>query len=372
MKKVLSLVALLVLTVSLAGCGSSSNTLKLGTIGPLTGDYSLYGVSVRDGAQLAVDELNAAGGVLDMDVELFSYDSKGDTVEGVNAYNRLRDVDEVNALIGATFSGVTSAIKELAVEDGMPVFTPTATKADITLGASNVFRACYSDDFQGQMAAKFADESLEASTAAVIYNRDDAYSEGLAQAFITEWEKRGTVIVTETFGNGDDDYSVILDSVKASNADVVFLPGYVTEVGAILTQADTKGLEMPFIGGDGWDSLEEKYATVAEGNYFGNHYAKTDDSELVQDFVSSYTEKYGSAPNALAALAYDAVYAAAEAYEAAGSVEAEDFIAALSKLDFTGVTGHVSFDENGDPIKAVTMIQIVDGKHVVITKLEEE
>lgn len=372
MKRVFIFATLFVLTLSLSACGGADNTVRLGVIGPLTGDYSQYGTAVRDGALLAVKELNAAGGILGKEVELFDYDSKGDTVEGVNAYNRLRDVDEVHALIGATFSGVTLAIKELAVEDGLPILTPTATNADVTLDAPNVFRACYKDDFQGQMAAKFADETLELSKAAVIYNRDDAYSKGLADAFKAEWETRGVLVAEVSFGSGDDDYSAILDTVAASNAEVVFLPGYVAEVGAILTQAKSKGLTMPFIGGDGWDSLEEQYADVAEGHYFGNHYAKTDDRTQVQDFVSNYETEYGTVPNALAALAYDAVYAAAAAFENAGSTNTDDFVAALSDLKYTGVTGDIEFDENGDPIKAITMIQIVNGEHVVIEKLVRE
>lgn len=372
MKKLFVLFFAVLLTVTLSACGGADNTLRLGTLGPYTGDYSLYGTSTRDGAALAVKELNENGGVLGMDVELFAYDSKGDSVEGVNAYNRLRDVDDVHAVLGGTFSGVTLAIKEIAVEDGMPVFSPTATNENVTLDADNVFRACYKDDFQGEMAAKFAGEDLEFTKAAVIYNREDAYSEGLATAFIEAWADYGVLVAEETYGASDKDYNAILDNVKATNPEIIFLPGYVAEVGAILTQASSKNIDVPFIGGDGWDSIEVKYADVAEGNYFGNHYAKTDESEVVQNFVTAYTEEYGEAPNALAALAYDAVYAAAAAFEASGSTDSEDFITALADLDFTGVTGHISFDENGDPIKAITMIQVEDGKHKVIKKLTRE
>lgn len=373
MKKVGVLLASLVLVLSLSACGGADDTVRLGVIGPLTGDYSLYGVSVKDGAQLAVDEINAAGGVLGKDLELFAYDSKGDPVEGVNAYNRLRDEDEIHALIGGTFSGVTLAVKDLAVEDGMPVLTPTATNPDVTLDADNVFRACYTDSYQGSVAAVFADETLEVTDVAVLYNRDDAYSEGLATAFKAEFADRGNVVADLTFGAQDDDYSALLDTIIASGAEAVFLPAYVAEVGAILTQAATKGLDVPFIGGDGWDSIEQDYASVAEGNYFGNHYAKTDTADVVQDFVSNYTDTYDEAPTALAALAYDAVYAMVAAIEEAGTTDADAVVAALADLEYTdAVTGSIKFDENGDPIKAVTMIQVVDGEHVVIGKVEAE
>lgn len=373
MKKFVTLILTVSLALLLSACGSGNDTIKLGVIGPLTGDYSLYGLSVQNGAQLAVDELNAAGGILGKDVELIAYDSKGDPTEGVNAYNRLRDQDGIDALVGGTFSGVTLAIKELAVEDGMPVLTPTATNPNVTLDASNIFRACYTDSYQGSVAAVFADESLEASKAAVLYNRDDAYSEGLADAFVTEFESRGTVVESLTYGAGDDDYSSLLTVIANSDAEVVFLPGYVAEVGAILSQAADLGIEIPFIGGDGWDSIEQNYAAVAEGNYFGNHYAKTDPSDVVQNFVSGFEAEFGESPSALAALAYDAVYALAEAFEDAGSAEPDAVIAALADLEYlNAVTGSIKFDENGDPIKAITMIQIVNGEHVVVEKVESE
>jgi len=370
MKKILVLVLSVSLVLLLSACSGGSDTIKIGVIGPLTGDYSLYGIAVRDGAQLATDELNAAGGVLGKDVELIAYDSKGDPTEGVNAYNRLRDQDEIVALVGGTFSGVTLAIKELALEDNMPVLTPTATHPDVTLNADNVFRACYTDSYQGSVAAVFADESLNVENVAVLYNRDDAYSEGLATAFLAEFADRGTVVENLTFGAGDDDYSSLLTVIAASSAEAVFLPAYVAEVGAILSQAADLGLDIPFIGGDGWDSIEVDYAEVAEGNYFGNHYAKTDPAENVQSFVANYEAEFGESPTALAALSYDAVYTMALAIEEAGSTDADLVVAALAGIEYAdAVTGAIKFDENGDPIKAVTIIQVVDGEHVVVEKV---
>lgn len=371
MKKIFVLFLSVSLMVLLSACSGGSDAIKFGVIGPLTGDYSLYGISVRDGAQLAVDEINAAGGVLGKDLELVAYDSKGDPTEGVSAYNKLRDQDEIDALIGGTFSGVTLAVKDLAVQDRMPVLSPTATNPNVTLDADNVFRACYTDSYQGSVAAVFADETLEASNVAVLYNRDDAYSEGLANAFVAEFAGRGTVVENLTFGAGDDDYSSMLTVIANSSAEAVFLPAYVAEVGAILSQAADLGLDVPFIGGDGWDSIEQDYAAVAEGHYFGNHYAKTDPAPEVQNFVAEYEAAYSESPTALAALAYDAVYAMAEAFENAGSADAEDVIAALADLDYqNAVTGSIKFDENGDPIKAITIIQVVNGEHVVVGKVE--
>jgi branched-chain amino acid transport system substrate-binding protein len=375
MRKLLVLALTLSTVLLLSACGSDNEAIKFGVIGPLTGDYSLYGVAVDNGTRLAAAEINEAGGVLGRDLEIISYDSKGDPTEGVNAYNRLSRQDEIDALIGGTFSGVTLALKELAIADNMPVLTPTATHVDVTLDAPNIFRAAYTDSYQGQVAAVFAKESSEisATKAAVLYNSGDAYSEGLATAFIAEFIAGGGTVTEYTFSATDDDFSAVLANISASDAEVVFLPAYVAEVGAILTQAFNMGMEVPFVGADGWDGIEEDYAEAVEGQYFGNHYAKSDPTQVVVDFVSNYEAEYGESPNALAALAYDAVYAMVEAFEDAGSTDADDVIAALTDLEYNNaVTGSIKFDLNGDPIKAVTIIQVVDGKHVVVDKVESE
>jgi len=365
MKKLLLLVMALGLSFALAGCNSGDESVRFGVIGPTTGEYSMYGVAVSQGAQLAAEEI---GQVLGKPLEVIPYDSKGDTVEGVNAYNRLTQEDEIHALIGATFSGVTLAVKDLAISDGIPVLSPTATNPDVTLNASNVFRACYTDSYQGAVAGVFAQETLGLSKGAVLYNKDDAYSEGLAVGFKSAFT--GEIVAEEAWSTGDKDFNALLTNIAASGAEFLFVPGYVAEIGAILTQASDLGLDIPFIGGDGWDGIEADYAEVAEGHYFGNHYAKSDSASQVQDFVNNYTEKFGEAPNALAALAYDAVYAMVAAMEEAGTTDSEAVVAALQGISVTGlVTGDLKFDSNGDPVKAVTMIQVINGEHVVIDKV---
>lgn len=393
MKKLLLVMAALAFTFTLSACKNNDEEVqeevkteltevKFGVIGPLTGDYSQYGIAVENGAKLAAAEINAAGGILGVDLNIIAYDSKGDATEGVNAYNKLKNDDEVHALIGGTFSGVTLAVKELAVEDGMPVLTPTATNPDVTLDADNVFRACYTDSYQGEAAAKFTAETLLATNVAILFNRDDAYSEGLATGFSDYFDAESLDYTKFEFGSTDDDYSAQLTTIKNGDFDAVFVPAYIAEVGQILTQADTLGLDVPFIGGDGWDGIEADYATVADGHYFANHYAKTDDSPVVQNFVANYTAEYGEAPNALAALAYDAVYAMAAVMESVKTVDSDAVVAALaayqsgaeymsafSTLTFPeAVTGAISFDENGDPIKTITIIKVVDGEHVVEAK----
>lgn len=370
MKRFLFVLSTLTFVFVLSACGGS-DSVKFGLIGPLTGEYSQYGTAVENAAKLAADEINANGGVLGKDLEIIAYDSKGDPTEGVQAYNRLVEQDEIDALIGGTFSGVTLAVKELAISDGIPVLTPTATNPDVTLNAANVFRACYTDSYQGNVAALFASQNLGSENAAVLYNRDDAYSEGLANAFMDVYDANSLAYGEFSFGKDDDDYSALLTNIKAGGYDVVFLPAYIAEVGKVLTQAKTLGLDVPFIGGDGWDGLEADYADVAEGFYFANHYSKTDESQIIQDFVTNYEDTFGESPNALAALAYDAVYAMASAIEDAGTTDFADVVAALQNLNFqNAVTGSIQFDENGDPIKAVTIIKLVDGEHVVETKVD--
>ena len=372
MKKIFVLFIAFAFALSLSACAGEDDTIKFGVIGPLTGDYDLYGVAVRNGAELAAAEINAAGGVLGKTLEIIAYDSKGDAAEGTNAYNRLVDQDGIDALIGGTFSGVTLGIKSLAIEDGIPVLTPTATNPDVTLDAPNVFRACYTDSYQGQVAAVFAADTLGATNVAVFFNRDDAYSEGLADAFMAQFDDDSTLSYTAyEFGAQDEDYSAQLTQIKAGGYDAVFVPAYVAEVGPILTQAAALELDVPFIGGDGWDGIEAQYADVAEGHYFANHYAKTDEAEVVQNFVANYEAEFGEAPNALAALAYDAAYALAAAFEDAGSADSAAVVAALAALNYTeAVTGSITFNADGDPIKAVTIIKVVAGEQTVEAKVE--
>lgn len=383
----LLLVLLLVFSVALTGCSSneeapegeepaeengeeaSGDPIKIGYIGPLTGDYSMYGETTKEGAELAAEEINAAGGVLGRDIEIISYDSKGDKTEAVNAYNRLRDRDEMTALVGATFSGTTLSIKEIAKGDGMPMLSPTATHLDVTLDAPNIFRACFTDPYQGATAAVFAADNLGAKKAAVLYNIEDPYSEGLAEAFNEKFQEYGEVTNYEGYTKNDADFKTVLTKIAENDPDVLYLPDYIAKVGVILSQVEEQGLDVVCMGADGWDGIEGDYADVAEGHYFTNHFAKTDESEIVQNFLSNYNEKWGSDPTALSALGYDAVYMMAKAIENAGSTDSQAIVDALAAIEIDGVTGNIVFDENGDPLKSISIIQVIDGKHVLADKV---
>ncbi len=369
-KRVVSVLLVVMFTASIfafAGCstsGGSADAVKLGFIGPMTGDAAIYGSSAEEGAQLAVAEINAAGGIDGKNIELVAYDSKADQTEAINAYNRLRDQDGVVAVIGGTLSGETLAMKDIMVQDNMPVLSPTATAVEVTQDAPNVFRACFLDDYQGQAAANFAATTLGAKTAALLIGTGNPYSEGVSEAFKAAFTaKGGTIAGSESYGTADKDFSAQLTKIKEMNPDVVFVPDYVQTVGPILQKAKEMGITAKFVGADGWDGVQEEYADAAQGNYFTNHYAADSPSETVQNFITAYKKEYDKVPNSFAALGYDAVYAMVEAITAAGSTDSADIITALKATDHAGVTGTLKFDQEGNPKdKEVTIIKIDGGQ----------
>jgi branched-chain amino acid transport system substrate-binding protein len=358
MKKIVAIVLVLVLALSLVAC-SSSKTIKIGVLSPTSGDPSVHGTPVKQSAELAAEEINAAGGVDGKMIEIVHYDTKGDGAEALNAYNRLRDKDKVVAVVGGTYSGATLGFKDVAVSDGMPVLTPTATNPTVTVDAPNVFRACYSDAFQGAVAAKFAIESLGTKAPGVLRGIGNSYAEGLADVYVASCEAAGLTVVEEGYTAENKDVAAQLTKLKEAGIDTLFIPDYANVVGPILQQAGSLGLDIPCLGADGWDGIELLYAAEAEGFYFINHYSAADESPKVRNFVDSYKAKHdGSTPNALGALGYDSVYMMAQAIEAAGSTKSEDIIAQLVPLQYAGVTGDISFDAIGDPVKKAAIIKV--------------
>ena len=395
MKKLLSLalVLVIVLTTFLTGCAgndaepttpdatetetgteteASGEAVRLGLLAPTSGDLAPYGQAVKNSVELAIQEINAAGGVNGADVELFFYDNEGDSTKTVNLFNKLVDVDEIDALIGPVISTTSLAVAPIANELGIPMISPTATNKDVTPGLDYVFRACYIDPYQGSVVAKFAMENLEAKTAAVFTNVGSDYSDGLAKAFTETFEAGGgTITDAEGYTDADNDFSAILTKVKANAPDVIFVPDYFNMVGVVASQVRELGIESVLLGGDGWDGIQNDYANEVEGYFFANHYSTTDPDPIVQDFIASYESQFGETPNALGALAYDATNVMLAAITSAGSTEAEKVVEALKATDMPAVCGYITFDENGDPIKDISIITVKDGKLELEAKVSQ-
>ncbi|AYV95861.1 ABC transporter substrate-binding protein [Fusobacterium necrophorum] len=356
------------------GSQGGEDTIKLGAAGPLTGALAIYGVSATNGTKLAIDEINKNGGILGKQIELNLLDEKGDTTEAVTAYNKLMDWGMV-AYIGNVTSKPSVAVSELAAADGIPMITPSGTQFSITEAGDNIFRVCFTDPYQGEVLANLASEKLQAKTAAILINNSSDYSDGVAQAFIKKSQETGIKIVaTEGYSDGDKDFKAQLTKLLPLNPDVIVVPDYYEQDALIASQAREIGLKSQFIGPDGWDgvikTLDSSSHTVLEGALFTNHYAIDDSNEKVQHFVTAYRDRYKDEPSAFSALAYDAVYMLKSAMETVGSTDKEAVAKALREIDFNGVTGHLTFDEHNNPVKAVTIIKIENGEYKFDSTLE--
>ena len=366
--------ACLFLALMLAfGAAASAESVKVGLIAPLTGEVAVYGNAVKEAVQLYIDDFNAADHPFD--INLIIYDDKGDPTEAMNAYNKLVYQDDIAVLLGPVTSSPTFGVAEASVDDGIPALTPTATHPDVTTYGDNFFRACFEDPFQGGSMAKFASSELKATTAAIIYNNADTYSIGLRDAFMKTAEEVGlTVSTTEAYGASDIVFRAQLTNIIKTNPDVLFIPYYYNVTYMICSQARELGYTGTFLGVDGTDgvlAIEGADVSVFDGMYFANHYSADSDSPVTQAFIKEYTDKYGATPNALAALGYDGAMIVCDALERVnndgvkidGESSYEAIIEALRATEVDGVTGHITFDENNNPIKTLSIIQIKDGAY---------
>lgn len=380
-------IVMLVLVLTLTACGGGgasqapksnedSDEIVIGAMGPLTGNVAIYGIASTNGTKQAIDEINEAGGILGKQVKLVIEDEKGDTQEAVNVYNKLAESGAA-AIIGSITSGPTVAVAELANRDNMLLITPTGTQLDITEGRPSVFRVCFTDPFQGEILAQYAKETLGASTAAVLSNNSSDYSQGVKDAFVAEAAAQGiTIVGDESYGNDDKDFRVQLTTIASGNPDVVLIPDYYEIIALIAPQAREVGITGTFIGPDGWDGVIEQLTTgisdeslkdealePVQNSVFTNHYSLDDPDERIQAFIKNYNELYGENPASFSALGYDAAYMVKQAIEEAGSTDSQAIIDAMKNIDFEGITGSIKFDENNNPIKAVSMIKVTEGEY---------
>lgn len=353
----------------LAGCGGNSEggadseVIKIGGIGPLSGPNSTYGISVKEGADLLAEEINAAGGINGKKVEFIFEDDQSDNTVAASAFNKLVDKDGVCAILGGVTSGTTLAIAPNSTNKKIPMITPTGTEPTITnVGGDFMFRGCFVDSFQGEILAKYTKENLEKTTAAVLYNSSSDYSKGIANAYKETLEKNGGQVV-EFLSYGSDketDFKAQLTKIKSANPDVIILPDYYNVVGLIAKQARDMGITSQFLGGDGWESeeLTKIGGTAVDGAIYINHYYAEDTEENVKHFVDSYTKKYNKTPDCFAALSYDTAKILVKAIEKANSTDGTAIRDALAGMEINSVTGNIKFNEERSAVKSATIIKI--------------
>ena len=344
----------------LAGCNSKGSSIKIGSIGPLTGNYAVYGGDCKNGIELAVNEINAAGGVNGQQLELIAEDDEGSSEKSVSAYKKLVTKDGAKLIIGSLTSGCSIAISPLAQAQKIVQIAPAATAPALTDAGNFIFRTCYDDPFQGTVGGKFAAETLGAKKAAILYDISNDYSVGLTENFKIAFEANGGSIVSaETYSTGDKDFNAQLTKIKNVNPDVVYLPDYYSTVALIVKQLRAQGIGAPIVGADGWDGLTENAGDEVLNGFYSNHYAADSTEPKVQNFVTNYKAKYNLAPTSFAALGYDSVYMLKDAIEKAGSTDSEKVRSALEETDGDYVTGHLTFNEKHNPVKGAVIIELV-------------
>lgn len=263
-----------------AGCNEKSDTIKIGSIGPLSGGFAVYGTEARNAIVLAVEEINAAGGVNGKNLSLISEDDEGNPEKSVSAYKKLVTKDNVKLIVGSLTSGCTLAITPLAQAQKVVLVAPAATNPAVTDAGNYIFRACYTDPFQGTVGAKFAAENLGTKRAAILYDIGNDYSVGLTDNFVNKFiEEGGEVVAKESYTSGDKDFNAQLTKIKNANPDVVYLPDYYGTVALISKQMRAQGITVPTVGPDGWDGLAEGAGTELLNGYYSNHYASDSDDE---------------------------------------------------------------------------------------------
>ncbi len=348
-----------------AASGEEDNVIRIGAVCAMTGGSAIYGEGAQNAIDMAVEEINSAGG--DYTVEIVNggkvADDAKDSKQAVNAYNSVM-ADNPEAVVGSFFSSTTLPMAELANEDGMLLLATGATNKDVTLVGPTIFRDCFIDPYQGKMAALFAADQ-GATKAAIIYAKDDDYSNGLKDAFVENAEANGIeVVYTGECTTTDTDFTAQVSQAVASGADYLFYPCFLDTVPLLVQQARDAGFEGIIMGGDGWDGSDTSgLESYFDNCYFTNHYSSEDTAEAVQNFVTKYTEKYGTESlNACASLYYDAIYMLVEAAENGGGSDTASLVSGMTGMTFTGVGGTFTLDENGDPEKSVAINTYEDGQ----------
>ena len=377
--KIMSVLAGTMLMGSIfAGCGddAKSDEIKIGANFELTGNVANYGSATLDGLKLAIKEVNDAGGVNGKKITIVDADNKSEASEAVNAATKLISDDKVKVIVGPAVTANVIAESQVATDDKIPVVAPDATSPEVTVENGQVkpyiFRSCFIDPQQGTVMAKFATENLKAKTAVIYVDNSTDYSKSLGKLFTEKFEAAGgKVLDQQAFVEKDQDFKATLTTLKAANADVIFVPAYYEEVGKIVKQARELGITCPILGTDGWD--DSKVADIAgadalNNTFFSTHYSDKDDS--VKGFVEALKQEYGHMPNVFAALGYDAGKMIVDAIKRAGSDDPEKIRQALEETkDLQVGTGTITMDKNHNPIKQAVILENKNGDRVMVAKI---
>src|SRR5262245_60248954 len=366
-------VATLVLVGAGLACGSGNEKggaqggpIPIGHVASLTGDTATFGQSTDRGMRMAFEELNAKGGVLGRQLDLLSEDDRSITEEARTAAQKLLQRDQVVALLGEIASSRSLAAAPEAQRARIPMISPGSTNPKVTEVGDYVFRACFIDPFQGTVMARFAVDELKVKKVAILFDFKQDYSVGLADFFRKKFtELGGEIVADERYTSGDIEFRAQLTTIRAAKPEAIFVPGYYTELGLIAKQARELGIDVPLLGGDGWDSEKtlEIGGKAVEGYYFSTHYAADSDNPKVQEFVKRYTQKYSQTPDAMAALGYDTAGIFADALSRAGDTSGANLRDAIaSTQNYEGVTGRITIDPQRNARKDAVVLKIEGGK----------
>lgn len=338
----------------------------VGEYGSLTGSTATFGISTRNGIDMAMDEVNKAGGILGKKIRVIVEDDQGKPEEAQTVVTKLVTKDKVVAILGEVASSRSRAGAPICQQSRIPMISPSSTNPKVTEIGDYIFRVCFIDPFQGYVMAKFAVNTLKLKKVGVLRDIKNDYSVGLADVFVENFQNMGgTIVADESYSEGDTDFSAQLTSIKSKNPDAIYVPGYYTEVGLIARKARQLGITVPLMGGDGWDSpkLFEIGGDALNDCYYSNHYSIEDPSPVIQKYVVEYRSRYNETPDALSALGYDAARILVDAFRRAGTTDGPKVRDALAQTkEFPGVTGKITIDKDRNAVKPAVVLRVKDGK----------
>jgi branched-chain amino acid transport system substrate-binding protein len=348
------------------GGGSGSEEIVIGHYASMTGKEAHFGQDTDKAIRMAAEELNAKGGVLKKEVKIVTVDTRGDSAEAANAVTRLIDVDKAVALLGEVASSLSLAGGRVAQRRKIPMISPSSTNPAVTEVGDYIFRVCFIDPFQGNVMAKFARDNLKLERVAIIKDVKNDYSIGLSDAFKKAYEGLGgKITIEQSYSAGDTDFSAQITAIKGGDAQAIYVPGYYSEVGAIARTAKRLGVDLPLLGGDGWDApdLVKIGGDDINGCYFSNHFAPDVATENAKKFIADFEKQHKSKPTGLAALGYDAANVLFKAIEKAGKLDSTAIRDEIAKTkDYEGVTGTITLNDKRDADKSAVVIKIDGGQ----------